>query len=301
MEHNKIKDNFKMLSLIRNTIVLSLIFFSFNTLSNEQSSLCDKCSDSQMKRKAINLSGSTFGKSSINLIDLSNKKVINYQVLKVRDPEFGSFTYAIKGNVSPETEAGSKNLFDVVDGIKDLVNTPIEYNELAPYIERGKVIDSAHKLSGSDYNKALLGKALSLYLDEIHGDSTQGVVTFLGQNLLNSVINVMEGSSFTIVFNDGSKYDYKLKGLHFNISSKTVIFEFEAIRYSGKDGDVTIPEGSWNGFGIIGDAPTINRFKESAYFSGMIITGTAIGRQSWGMECNKVGGIEKCIIFPMQE
>jgi hypothetical protein len=159
----------------------------------------------------------------------------------------------------------------------------------------GTPINSAHDVASSNYNKVVLAKALAKYFDSSLVSSFIGTLgSASGSSLITSVLPV--NTIYTIKWSDNTTYSFLFTKFTVDLSTGTMSIVLEAVKNSGEDTGLVIPEG-WAGVNLVLSAEATARFVTNAQNSGvnLVWEGESSGSYTTEWRCNSDG--KKCTIY----
>lgn len=170
----------------------------------------------------------------VNIIDVEHNKTTSFVLYRNEN--------TLSVEPTPPTQ-NSKQLtstaFTIHKTIKAMVTKGMKWESIAPFINDPR-LDSAYDLATSQSYRYTVEQALVQRVDGLLGGELASVVSAAGLAFANSLI--AGEAQFTLTFPDGTTYTFAIKGITYNVFTKKAKVKIEAVKYSGRDGDIVIPQ-----------------------------------------------------------
>lgn len=208
-----------------------LALLVFQSHAAPQTLLCNYCDSYQMKSRAM--SHATEG-GKVNLINAIDGTAKSFMVF--REENMVMIQPTTTSQSTKETASAAKQVYSTLETD---VSKGIEWESIAPFINDPR-LDSAYDLATSQSYRYTVEQALVQRVDGLLGGELASVVSAAGLAFANSLI--AGEAQFTLTFPDGTTYTFAIKGITYNVFTKKAKVKIEAVKYSGRDGDIVIPQ-----------------------------------------------------------
>lgn len=184
-----------------------------------------------MKSRAM--SQATDG-GKVDMIDAINGEAKSFMVF--REPDMIIIQPTTTTSTAKEAASASKQVYNALEAD---VREGVKWESIAPYINDPR-IDSAYDLAAHQSYRYTVEQALITRIDSTLGGELASVISAAGLAFANSLF--ASEFHFNLHFPDGTTFTFAVKGITYDIFTKKAKLKIEAVKYSGREGDIIIPQ-----------------------------------------------------------